>query len=297
MTWRPTLQDLHPREQNLLDTAYLQARDFARGLSTPVDLAYVTCSYDTGFTPLQGQILGKISQLRDVWGDDSPVRWSLWIVDDKIREEGWREQVEDIFAMAPCADLLAQGRLHCVPLRRTLPDGQDRKGQAILEGMEAASRQENPPQAFVYINLNLKVHAGLSVPGVVRVLDGDVDVAVGSRAEVDGGLVLGAGALGRSKSIAFNKLVVALLPELADYEDTNAPMKVFTPEAARFLCGEATMVGVTLDIEWLTMLHRRGFRLRRFPVVWRQRAGSKPPWHLIPASVAAIVKVKNRWGT
>ena len=107
--------------------------------------------------------------------------------------------------------------------------------------------------------------------------------------------MVGAGKLGRVKSRGFNLLTRTILPPLSRFRDTNAPMKVFSADAARILVAEGRNPNVTMDCEWLMILHKRRVRVSAFPVVWTQRPGSRPPWHLIPASVRDLVTIRRRW--
>jgi len=151
------------------------------------------------------------------------------------------------------------------------------------------------PAVVVYLNLNLKVDAQLSSVGVEAVSTNEADVAVGSRAQNDGGLVVGAGALGRVKSRVYSRIARTALPTLAQYVDTNAPVKVFSAAAAAHLVQHARLDDVTLDCEWLLLSQTAGFRMCRFPIAWIQRTGSRPPWHLIALSLRDMWRLRRRW--
>jgi hypothetical protein len=293
--WEPRLNRTEP--EALRRAREVASRLQARAWSAPAEIAYVTSPYDTDFAPLAPQLLGKVEELRALWGDDGAVRWSLWLVDDRPLAEGFtRRALAAILADEGARRLHEQGRLRVIPIQRLPARRGGRKGRAILDGMGAALAALPTLRALIYINLNLKVPAALSALGLEPVLDGECDAAVGSRAAEDGGEVRGAGRLGRVKSVAFNRLTRALLPPLSRYGDTNAPLKVFAPRAATFLYEEATIPRVTMDIEWLAMLHARGWRVQTFPVIWTQRPGSRPPWHLVPQSAIDIALVRRRWG-
>ena len=171
--------------------------------------------------------------------------------------------------------------------------GVSKEGPAL--GIERILRERPQVDAVVYLNLNLKVHAALAAPGIAAVLAGRCAVAVGSRAEEDGGLVIGAGGLGRLKSRAYSRLARTLLPPLCGFIDTNAPVKIFNAQAARALVATAQIDEVTLDCEWLMIMHVQGFEMGRFPIAWVQREGSRPPWHLIPLSIRDLFRIRRRW--
>ncbi|MHC4164227.1 MAG: glycosyltransferase family protein [Planctomycetota bacterium] len=256
----------------------------------PIDVAFVACSYDTDFEPVDAQLRGRVEQLRAAYGEAGAVRWSLWVVDDAPEGSRFGDAVTAAFdACAPA--LRAAGRLRTVATPRS---GAGAKGRAILLGMRAALAAEPFPSAVAYLNLNLKVDAALSSLGLLPVLGGYCDACIGSRARRDGGARIGAGLAGRVKSGVFNAAARLLLPPLRPYADTNAPLKVFSPPAARHLLVNARIPGVTMDCEWLVLLHAAGYRVQRFPVVWRQRAGSRPPWRLALPSLADLVRIRWR---
>jgi hypothetical protein len=72
-------------------------------------------------------------------------------------------------------------------------------------------------------------------------------------------------------------------------------MKGFNRAAARHLLAVARLDHVTLDVEWLTVAHAGGWRVRRFPIGWRQRPGSHPPWHLVALSLRDVMRVRRWW--
>ena len=255
-------------------------------------VAFVTCSYDTAFEPVADQVEEKIRQLSAAFGVDDAVEWSLWIVDDLPPEADFGAAVRDGFARAPAA-LRDQARLRCVPMSSRPPRPGGLKGRALLDGMVAALSWA--PDLVVYLNLNLKVDARFSAVGVASVVKGRLDVAIGSRAEVDGGVVAGAGTFGRIKSRVYSRVARTALPPLGDYVDTNAPVKVFSAQAARHLVTYARLDEVTLDCEWLLLCQTAGFRMGRFPIAWIQRAGSPTPWHFIASSLRDVWRVRRRW--
>ena len=277
-----------------MDAIYERSRAAARALRAGprLKVAFVACSYDTGFEPVADQVEEKIRQLEAALGIDDAVEWSLWIVDDLPPAEDFTAAVRDGFARAP-ATLRAQTRLRCVPMgsRPRQPGGL--KGRALLDGMVAALTWA--PDLVVYLNLNLKVDARLCAVGMAAVANGRLDVAVGSRAKVDGGVVEGAGTLGRVKSRVYSRIARTALPPLEDYLDTNAPVKVFSAKAAGHVVTYARLDEVTLDCEWLLLCQIAGFRMGRFPIAWIQRAGSRPPWHLIVTSLRDVWRLRRRW--
>ncbi len=257
-----------------------------------IEVAFVACSYDTAMEPVEDQVAAKVAQLQEAFGLDGPVRWSLWIVDDLPPGARFSARVEAGFERCPGL-LLEQDRLRCVPLTSAKPTRAGLKGQALLDGMSGAL--DEGAEILVVINLNLKVRAELAATGLRAMIEGGWDACIGSRAAVDGGQVTGAGKLGRAKSIGFNRYVRGMLPELDRYKDTNAPMKIFSANAARCLIHKATIQTVTMDAEWLLLLHRNGFDVTVFPVAWAQRPGSRPPWAMIPACALDVARIRAMW--
>jgi len=277
-----------------LDVLLDQSRHAAQRLRTgrPVRIAFVACSYDTAFEPVSEQIEAKIRQLEEAYGRDEAVEWSLWIVDDLPPATGFSESVKVGFHWADSHWKIAE-RLHCLPMKSAPPRAGGLKGRALLDGMKAALKAG--VDIVVYLNLNLKVHARLTAVGLEMIALNQADIAVGSRAHRDGGQVVGAGVLGRTKSRVFSRIARTALPPLASYVDTNAPIKAFSAQAAAHLIRHARLDDVTLDCEWLLLGHTAGFRMGRFPIAWVQRTGSRPPWHLIGLTLRDLWRLRRRW--
>lgn len=247
-------------------------------------VAVVATSYDTDFEPIADQVRRKLVEL-DALFEGTAVAWSLWIVDDLPPAAGFGAAVRSV----------DHPHLRCRPIRSRPPAPGGFKGRAVLDGMQAALDADPGLTALVYVNLNLKVDARQLGVGLRALIDDVADVAVGTRAPEDGGVVVGAGTLGRVKSRIFAGIARAALPPLAGYGDTNAPMKLFNAAAARFLLQVARLDHVTLDVEWLTAVHAGGWRVTRFAIGWQQRPGSSPPWHLVAMSMRDVARVRRWW--
>ena len=249
-------------------------------------VAIVATSYDTAFEPIADQVQQKLAELAGLF-DGTDIDWTLWIVDDLPAAAGFGAAVQSV--EHPC--------LRCVPIRSRQPTTGGFKGRAVLDGMQAALDVNPETAALVYVNLNLKVDARQLGVGLRRLLDDSADVAIGSRAPDDGGVAIGAGELGRIKSRIFAGIARTAVPLLRGYGDTNAPMKLFNTAAAQHLLSVARLDHVTLDVEWLTVMHAGDWRVTRFPIGWRQRPGSSPPWHLIALSLRDVARVRRWWKT
>jgi len=280
---RPALAKPGLEERALEERALEQAARLAER-EPRLRVAFVTCSYDTAFEPLADQVRERLEGLQAAFG--GRIEWSLWIVDDLPPEAGFGAAVEGAFAASP--ELRRAGRLHGLALRERPAQAEGLKGLALLHGF-ASALESGPLDALVYLNLNLKVAPCFAALGLAELERPGIEFAIGSRERADGGRRLGAGWNGLLKSRAYRSLARALLPDLRVYADTNGPLKVFSARAAEVLVRHAQTPGVTLDCEWLVLLRRYGLRGRVFPIVWRQRRGSRPPWHLAPQSALELV--------
>ncbi|MCB9547072.1 MAG: hypothetical protein H6706_14665 [Myxococcales bacterium] len=261
----------------------------AAGLPPGGEVAFVAASYDTAFEPVADQVASKVAELQQILGTGAAARWRLFLVDDTPAGVGFAEAAAAGRGRHP-ADA---ERVHVVALPGVGRDFEGLKGRALRAGFaEALGRG---PAAVAYVNLNLKVDARQAALGLGPVLAGQVDAAIGSRAAGDGGVVRGAGALGRIKSRAFSRIARAALPPLHAYADQNAPLKIFSPRAARLIASAGRVDRVAFDCEWLMLLVGHGLTAARFPVAWIQRAGSHPPWHLIGPSLVDLARVRRRW--
>ncbi|MEL6759020.1 MAG: hypothetical protein AAFP04_01340 [Myxococcota bacterium] len=247
-------------------------------------ISFVTCGYDTGFESLRYQVHRKLVQLETFFG--GRVEWTLTVVDDVPHKRDLSQRASEA-----AAQLGLEHRLRLLTYRgRRFADGRQ-KGEALRQGI-AHTVDHLAPDALVYLNLNLKVHAGFAATGLHHVLVQRQPAAIGTRSPEEGGHVRGAGSLGRAKSRAFNLWVSAVLPPLAPFRDTNAPMKVFGRTALSLIRNRSSVEHITMDCEWLLLLHLEGLNPVRFPIVWTQRDGSRPPWHRVPASALDVLRMR-----
>ena len=247
-------------------------------------LAVCTTSYDTAHEPVADQVAMKITELRAAFADDD-VACTLFIADDGSAPGFARS------ARAGAERIDAAQALRLVPTRASVQRWGS-KGRAVRAALAAALASSPTPDALVYVNLNLKVPAR-HVAEAVRAAGG-VDVVVGTRSPVDGGAALGNGALGLLKSRAWSKLARAALPELVGLRDPNAPLKLMSRHAAQLIVDEGRVDGVGFDAEWLCLWRRAGLSIAPIPIVWQQRAGSRPPWELVPEMLLELAQTRRR---
>jgi hypothetical protein len=255
-----------------------------RFADAPVRLAVVACSYDTGFEDVAGQTREKLAQLERVFPAGGAVEARLLLVDD-----GGGAFADAARSAAGAADIPVE--VHGLTTGGSGAWGA--KGLALREGFVRSLA--GGADFVAYVNLNLKAHAAQLATGLRRLVDDHLDAAIGSRAAGDGGAQAGAGPLGVLKSRVYARVAHAAFPELALFADTNGPMKIFTPRAARALVRRARIPGAGLDVEWLMILHAHRYAMGRFPLHWRQRAGSRPPWSLTPEMVRDLARVRRAY--
>jgi hypothetical protein len=254
----------------------------------PLSVAFVATSYDTGFEPVAQQTEGKLEELAGIFPLTDGVRWTLTVVNDAptARAAEFDDGVRSAQDRSALADHL---RLERLPAAHDSAWGM--KGRALRHGFEVLLDER--PDVLVYLNLNLKVHAAQAASGLRRLVQDQLGAAIGSRAFADRGRSLGAGWLGRTKSQAWVEMVHGALPELLDFGDVSGPMKLLRREAAQVLVDEATVDGAGFDCEWLALLRSHGFELGRFPLLWVQREGSRPPFELVSEMVRELRNIRR----
>jgi len=286
--------------QNLKDIskqkewAALKAEMLGDLLNETKRVAFICCSYDTSFESIENQVIEKVHQLVKTFGLNEKIVWSLWVVDDLPVETGFGRAVQKGFS-AVSKKLVDESRLKLIKMSDISSMTGALKGRALLEGMSVALKNDPGLAAFVYINLNLKVDAQFSAEGLMQVLCKDFDAAIGTRHPKEGGTAVGRGMVGNIKSWVFNALVRLFLEPINFYYDTNAPMKVYNPAAAKLLIRQGVIQTVGMDCDWLMLLHLNGYEVYRFPIVWSQRLGSRVPWHMILPCFMDVLKIRKRW--
>jgi dolichyl-phosphate beta-glucosyltransferase len=99
------------------------------------------------------------------------------------------------------------------------------------------------------------------------------DVAIGSRALTDPGVVVRARAHRKAAGRVFN--LVARWLGLGDLEDTQCGFKAFTAAAADDLFSRMSTKGFGFDVELLLYARARGWRIGEVAVNWSDQQGSK----------------------
>lgn len=104
-------------------------------------------------------------------------------------------------------------------------------------------------------------------------LAGGADVAIGSRALSDPGVVVRARPHRKAAGRVFNRLSTWL--GLAGLEDTQCGFKAFTAAAADDLFPQMSTKGFGFDVELLLRARARGWRVSEVAVNWTDQQGSK----------------------
>ncbi len=243
----------------------------------PVSVAFVACSYDTAFEPVETQVRTKLDEISGALDD-----FTFVIVNDAHDQPRFARAVLSV----------DDPRVRLISLGEPAIGRWGMKGRALRIGLDAAL--QSTPDYVAYLNLNLKVHAGQVAAGLEAMERHGWDAAFGSRDRADGGKRLGAGAVGALKSALFSGFARAALPPVRPYRDANGPLKIFRPAAARAIADAAISDGAFFDCEWLTLLRESTYAVGVFPIEWTQRAGSKPPWHLVGHSVVGVLRTRRR---
>lgn len=254
-------------------------------------LAICTTGYDTAHESVADQVQTKIADLCAAL-DHQNVEISVFIGDDGS---------DPFFAPAARAGAARIPEVPTLIVPTTSTSTRGRKGKALRAALAAAVSSTPTPDAFVYLNLNLKVPARCVAAAVTRARAhrslGGVDVVVGSRSPRDGGTAKGTGAIGALKSRVWSSVAHAALPQLRTFADPNAPLKLMSERAARMIVSEGNIDGVGFDAEWLCLWLRAGLRVATIPMVWEQRAGSRPPWELVPEMLSELAQTRRKVGS
>jgi dolichyl-phosphate beta-glucosyltransferase len=106
-------------------------------------------------------------------------------------------------------------------------------------------------------------------------LEGDADVAVGSRIQPDGSDMRQSQPRRRQLAGKLFTLMRKGMGVLRDIDDTQCPMKGFRSEAARAIFREQRLSGWIFDAEVLQIARSLGYRIECVPVRWKHVDGSR----------------------
>ena len=241
-------------------------------------LCLVTCSYDTDFEPVSKQLTTKLAQIRQEFE-----QFTLIVMNDASEHAAFAQAIREVNA--------PEVILYNVETKQKGKWGM--KGFAVREGLRIGL--ELNADVYAYVNLNLKVDAKFIASGMESMKKNGWEAAFGSRDPEDGGERIGAGSLGELKSSAFGKLARSLLPCLPKTRDTNGPLKLFSRNAAQLIVSRSQVNGAFFDCEWLIITSENHIKHGFFPIIWKQRAGSRPPWRLVRSATSELLETRHRW--
>ena len=141
------------------------------------------------------------------------------------------------------------------------------KGFAVRAGMLAAAGEQR-----LFADADGATPIG-ELKRLEAALAGGADVAIGSRALFDPGVVVQARPHRRLAGRVFNRLSTRL--GLRGLEDTQCGFKAFTAAAADDLFPRLATTGFGFDVELLLRARARGWRIAEVPVNWTDQRGSK----------------------
>lgn len=196
-----------------------------------------------------GETLRKIAAYLDASGIDA----EILVVDD-----GSKDGTAELAAAA------LKGRRG-----RVVPNGENRgKGFSVRHGLlEAQGR-------FVLLtdaDLSTPVEEHAKLAAAIR--DGDLDVAIGSRALAESDVQVRQHWVRQLMGRTFNTIIRSLtgLP----FKDTQCGFKLMDRQRVRPLFEKMVVDRFAFDVELLFLCERFGLSVREIPVTWRNAPGSK----------------------
>lgn len=215
-----------------------------------------------------GETLRKIGAYLDASGVDA----EILLVDD-----GSKDRTAELAAAA------LKGRRG-----RVVSNGENRgKGYSVRHGLlEAQGR-------FVLLtdaDLSTPIEEHAKLAAAVR--DGDLDVAIGSRALAESDVQVRQHWIRQMMGRTFNRIIRGLtgLP----FQDTQCGFKLMDRERVRPLFEKMVVDRFAFDVELLFLCERFGLSVREIPVTWRNAPGSKVSIVGDPANMVLDV-LRVRW--
>jgi hypothetical protein len=215
----------------------------------------------------------KVSQLEALLADRSNFRWKLVLVDDGcpegsgriaeeiIESEGLGDKVEVRFL----EEALRKGDM---PTRGLSATDESQKGGAIIHGLWHSVREEGKgDRIVVYTDADLSTHLGQVGALIEPILDGQSDVAIGSRREPTSVVVKQGTRNDRGKLFIY--LWKRMVPVLGDVIDTQCGFKAFRRETLQDIMDDLLEYRFAFDIELLMRAAlRSGSAIKKVPVAW-----------------------------
>lgn len=176
---------------------------------------------------------------------------------------------------------LASGFSKTHPFCRIIANAEHRgKGHAVKAGMLAA---EGDVALFMDADMSVPVET-LAIFLQQFAANPALEILVGNRRHPNSQIVLAQGWLRRSLGQTFNHCV-RLLSGIP-LRDTQCGFKAFRRDVARELFSRQTIDGFAFDVEILLLARKLGYKMRDFPVEWRNSAESHV--HIVRDSLAML---------
>jgi dolichyl-phosphate beta-glucosyltransferase len=142
------------------------------------------------------------------------------------------------------------------------------KGAAVRSGLLAAQKPIG-----LFFDADLSTPLGETPKVIKPIANGDVDIALGSRA-IDRSLIGQHQPWRREQGGRVFNLLVRLATGLP-FWDTQCGFKAFRLDVCRPILEAAHIDGFAFDVELLYLAQRAGLRIREIPVRWNHAEGSK----------------------
>lgn len=182
----------------------------------------------------------------------SPSRWELLVVDDGSHD-----------ATPRILQRLGRHQEHLRTIR--LPRNRG-KGAAIRAGLKKARGK-----FVVFTDCDLSTPPS-QIGAAAQWLNRGYDIAIGSRHLPGSRIPVPQPLLRRLVGRVFNLAVKILLG--LPYADTQCGFKAFSRRAARLIARSSRVHGFAFDVELLCLAKKLGLRVKEFPIVWSDKAGT-----------------------
>jgi hypothetical protein len=230
----------------------------------------------------------KVAQLEWLSGASPHLSWELLAVDDGcpvgsgalIKEIAQTEGLENVRVLH--LEKAIREKLAIAGSLRS-PD-ESRKGGSILYGMWEAARKSvvNVDHVILYTDADLSTHLGQAGLLIDPIVNGGMDVAMGSRRE-DTSVVVKKGKRNVRGKLFIYLWKRMLSPALLDVTDTQCGFKAFRAVAATKILDDLLERGFAFDVELLLKAELRNpGSLTRVPIAWIDSEGESTTTALSP---------------
>ncbi len=156
------------------------------------------------------------------------------------------------------------------------------KGFAILEGFKDALNRKNDLIGFVDADMATPPEEFYKLITGIKLAEGIIASRNLKKSEV-----VGKTFIGDLKSSLFNFVVRGIM--VLPYRDTQCGAKLFKREVIKKVIKNVGTTKWAFDVDLLSQIHRRGFKIKEIPTKWAEQEGSKRD--LIRTSLKMFVAV------